>query len=94
MANKKKTTKKSAPKAAAPAKAAPTVTFKKDAKEGELTPQAAEILALVKSAGKIDRSALLKKMEGRVKTRQTLASIFSFYRKRLIQRGFITVAMA
>jgi hypothetical protein len=89
MAKKKASKKKAQPKATAPAKVA--VVFKKDAPDGALPPQAAEILSIVKGAGKIERIELLKKMQGRVKTKQTMATIFSFYRSTLVRLGCITV---
>lgn len=94
MAKTKKTSKKKVqPKATALAKSGEpiVIVFKKDAPSGTLPPQAAGILALVKTAGKTERAELLKKMEGKIKTRQSMAAIFSFYRSKLVRDGFVSV---
>jgi hypothetical protein len=95
MANAKKRTskKKAQPKTTAHAKSGEPViiTFKKDAVSGALPPQAAGILALVKAAQKIERADLLKKMEGKIKTKQPMGVIWSFYRSQLVRGGFVAV---
>lgn len=67
------------------------VAFKKAPKDGELPAQAAGIVALVKAAGKLTIEALLKKMEGKITTKQTMQTIFSFYKARLVKEGYVTV---
>lgn len=70
------------------------VTFKKDAKEGTLPKQAVAILEIVSKAGTLTVDQLKAKMEGKITTTQPVASIWSFYRKQLIDDGYIKVAKA
>ncbi len=92
----KATTKKSAaPKTAKGATTRATVdavvAFKKLQKDGELPPQAVAIVELLKKSGELQVSKLLEKMSAVVKTKQTMQIIFSFYKKRMIDGGFIAV---
>jgi hypothetical protein len=74
--------------------AAQTVKFLKAAQEKELPKQAAVILDAVKSAGKSGTSVgeLVAGLNGVLETKQPPAAIWAFYRKRLIEGGFISVA--
>jgi hypothetical protein len=92
---------KKAEKVAAPAKEKkvtapkedPGVTLKKSAKEGDLPPQAMLILDILNKGGKkMQREALLAAYGKEVTSKQTPAALFAFYRGRLIEGGYISVA--
>lgn len=70
------------------------VTFKKEAKEDALPKQAAVILSIVKSNKSLTVHELQAKMHGKVETTQELPAIWSFYRKALIDGGYIRVEKA
>lgn len=105
MATKKaaaKASKKGATKSAARAKSGngtrasetAIVKFKKAVKEGDLPKQAAVIVGLVQKAGELTVAKLLEKMEGNVTTKQPMKTIFSFYKTKLVDEGYVTVTAA
>jgi hypothetical protein len=102
-APKKTAAKKAAPKKTA-AKKEPTeraprlslVTLKKkykDGKDEKLPAQAQTILSVLESnSGKLTTDKLFAKLEGKLDSAQPAARIYAFYRKRLIDGGYITAA--
>lgn len=92
--------KDAAPKAEK-AKAAPAtpkkevvVSFKKmPPKDVKLPPQARRIVEVLKAQGpKMEKSVLLKALEGEIQTKQGVDRVFAFYQKQLTTDGYITVA--
>lgn len=72
-----------------------TITFKKAAKEGELPKQATVILEVLQKKGpKLMSDKLFAALEGQIETTQPVKVIWAFYRKRLIDGGYLTVADA
>jgi predicted Zn-ribbon and HTH transcriptional regulator len=75
------------------------VTLKRMPKEGKeedkLPKQAATILEVLHAkGGKMTTDKLFNALEGKIETAQPIARIYAFYRKRLIDGGFIVVSAA
>ena len=75
------------------------VTLKRMPKEGKeadkLPPQAVVILeTLQKKGGKLETTKLFTALQGKLDTQQPINRIYAFYRKRLLDGGFITVSAA
>jgi hypothetical protein len=69
------------------------VILKKLAGKDALPAQALATLGVLKAkGGKLTVEELKKAMQGRVKSKQSMSAIWSFYRARLIRKGFIAVA--
>lgn len=98
MATKATSKKKgSTKKAAAPrtrATSESVVTLSKMATEKDaLPPQAVAILETLQKGGKkMTREKLIAALKGKVKSSQPLERIFSFYRAKLVDGGFIKIA--
>ena len=64
--------------------------------EGEstvkLAPQAQGILNIIKEAGTINRTDLVAAMVGVVTTRQPMGRILSYYQKKLVETGNVTMS--
>jgi hypothetical protein len=61
-------------------------------KDGELPPQAAAIVTIAKKLGAgATVSAVIKAMEGYIKSSQTMSTLWSFYKGRLISEQWLTV---
>jgi hypothetical protein len=68
------------------------VHLKKMPSEDDLPLQAYQICKVLKAkGGKMVVSTLVANLEGVVKTKQSLMSIWSFYRARLIDKGFVKI---
>lgn len=68
------------------------VHLKKMPTEDQVPKQALEICKLIHKAGdKIVVSTLVSRMEGVVQTKQTMMAIWSFYRAKLVDGGFVKI---
>lgn len=63
---------------------------KKPTEKDKITPQARVILEVVGEKGPIERNGLIKALEGKIKTNQELSKVFGFYRRLLVEDGFLT----
>lgn len=69
-----------------------TVELKKMAKEDELPKQAFNILEILKEKkAAISVADLQNAMVGRITTKQPMSTIWAFYKKRLVDEGFIAI---
>jgi hypothetical protein len=85
--------KKAAPRNKVPRSKRAVVILKKLAGKDALPAQALAILAVLKGkGGNLAVEELKKAMQGRVNSKQSMSAIWSFYRARLIRKGFIAVA--
>ena len=70
------------------------VTLKKMAANNELPPQAFAILRTLKAkGGTVGIDDLQQAMKSKVESVQPMSRIWSFYRARLVRKGFISVAV-
>ena len=63
-------------------------------KEGEVPPQAAAILGILREHGKMTPAELVEKMKGRVESRQGMRKTLNLHRARLQRMGLLAVSPA
>lgn len=68
-------------------------TFTEKEPEGKMAPQCTGILNILREAGKdgLTRAELTEAMDGVIETRQPLGRILSYYQKKLVESGAVTM---